>query len=104
TEDLVHSSQHAHGFARHIDTDTVAWNDCNSFHDPVSELYSATSAFKCDSSSLAKSIKIFRPLSSEICFAKSVKNWCDLRSRFIAIFNASRSLVSSFTSIFKSSF
>src|SRR4051812_40324696 len=72
-EFFVHTAQHAHRLARHIDTDTITGNDCNSFHyDLVSELYSATSACKCDSSSLAKSIKSLRPFASGICSAKSV--------------------------------
>src|SRR5262249_31317874 len=74
---FVHTAQHAHGFVRDVDADAVAGNDCDALHyfyTLMSALYSVTRACRCDSSSFAKSIKILRPLASEICLAKSVKN------------------------------
>ena len=76
-EDVIHPAQHAHRLARDINSDSVSGYDCDAFHfyyDPTSVLYSATSAFRCDSSSFAKSIKICRPFVSEIWSAKSLKN------------------------------
>src|SRR5262249_42801177 len=82
-EYFVYARQNPHRFAGDIDSDSVAWYDSDSFHDyyprslpssgRVSKLYSVNNSCKCDSSSLAKFMKILRPLSWEICFAKSVK-------------------------------
>ena len=77
SEQFVNAFENFEGLACDIDTDAVTGNDRNALQEPgpVSVWYSARSARRCDSSSFAKSMKIFLPLASEICSAKSLKNW-----------------------------
>src|SRR6516165_43010 len=77
-EYFIDPAQHAHRLTGNINSDPIPRYNRYPFHPKLSyltsALYSVKSACKCDSSSLANSIKIFRPFASGISLAKSRKN------------------------------